>query len=379
MQEALTPIPFCVGEGTESDPYRADDGTAGINTAMASLPARGGRLNLPCARYDIQKPILFGVSSTKLAGDVWACNTDPNGVFESRFGTKIRLNGMSFPAIRMGTDRVVSGALIEGLGVQGDIAGMDTRSFFDISDPTAGAGLAFDAVRTDQCEVDKLSFCGLGAAVAATANAEIDACQITRCNMDGCGVGVYFSPRASYYARVRDCIIADNPYYGFLADGRGKLIHNLEITGCHFVRNGGCFVEKPELPQPAAVSLINITNCAIERNNFDDPGTFWYYEDTATENNERQPRKHPVPALIVTGNRNRIRDNIFQHTKEDAVIIKGDGNVLMNNISDGNVIISGRGNHVSGLALSKEAKLILTADAVDTVVFGVEESRIVRM
>lgn len=377
MNTRLTPLPLCTGKGTEKDPYRAADGTAGINSTLAMLTERGGRVELPCARYDLTTPIEMGLSSTKLVGDVWACNYDPNGVFEPKFGTKIRLNGMSFPAIRLGIEGTISGTLIENLGVQGDIPGMDTRTYFDINNPTAGAGLCFDAVRTDQCEVDKLSFCGLGAAVAATANAEIDACQITRCNMDGCGVGVYFSPRASYYARFRDCIIADNPYYGFFADGRGKHIHNLEITGCHFVRNGGCFAG--DLPQEAAVSLLNVNNCELSRNNFDDPGTFWYYEDTATECNERQPQKQFALALAVTGNRNRIRDNLFQNTKGDAVIIKGDSNVLMNNISDGNVIISGKENYICGLALRKEAKLILTPEAVDTQIFGVAEERIVRM
>ena len=312
-----------------------------------------------------------------LAGDVWACNTDPNGVFETRYGTKLRLNGMSFPAIRVGTDTVVSGALIRDLGIQGDIPGMDTRSLFSFEAPDAGAGLSFDAVRTDQCEVDKLSLCGLAVAVSVSGNAEVDACQFTRCNMDGCGIGVYFAPRASFYARFRDCIIADTPYYGFLVDGRNHLMHNLEITGCHFVRNGGCLTN--DMPQPAAVSLLGVTNCAIERNNFDDPGTFWYYNDTDTENNQRKPQKQFCLALAVSGNRNRIRDNVFQHTKGDAVVIKGDGNVLMNNICDGNVIVEGKENQIIGLAFTKpEAKLIVR-NATDTVILGVDETRIVRM
>ena len=378
MTELKDPRSLCTGNGSEAEPYRAADGTAGINTALAALSERGGKLTLSCARYDISEPILMGLSSTKLAGEVWACNFDPNGVFETKFGTKIRLNGMSFPAIRYGTDRTISGAVISDLGIQGDIAGMNTEPFFDICDPAAGAGLVFDAVRTDQCEADKLSFCGLGAAIVATGNAEIDACCVSRCNMDGCGVGVYFSPRASYYARFRDCVIADNPYYGFFVDGRGHSYHNLEITGTHFVRNGGCFTGT--MPQEAAVSLLGVSNCAVERNNFDDPGTFWYYEDTATQNNERQPKKHPVPALIVTGNRNRIRDNIFQHTTGDAVIIQGDGNLLMNNICDGNVVISGRENQIFALALTKpDARLILTPDAHDTIVSGVDPDRIVRL
>lgn len=364
------------GKGTEAEPFTSPDGTAGIQGGLDALCERGGKLTLPCARYDITRSIVLDTSSTRLVGDVWACNTDPNGVFESRFGTKIRMNGMSFPAIRLGDQHLVSGALIADLGVQGDIKGMDTRPCFNIENPTAGAGLAMDAVRTDQCEVDKLSFCGLGAAIVATGNAEVDACIFSRCNMDGCGVGVYFAPRYSFYARFRDCIIADNPFYGFVAGNGSRLMHNLEITGTHFVRNGGGFTG--ELPGEAAVSLIGVSNCAVERCNFDDPGTFWYYEDTATENREHQTKKYTCPALYVTGNRNRIRENLFQHTKGDAVIIKGDGNIFMNNISDGNVIIEGEGNQVIGLAFTKpEAKLILR-NATNTVVLGAEESRIVR-
>ncbi|MBR6727889.1 MAG: right-handed parallel beta-helix repeat-containing protein [Clostridia bacterium] len=376
MNASFDPTALCAGNGSEQQPFCAEDGTAGIQSGLNALSERGGKLTLPCARYDISKPIVIDICSTKLAGEVWACNTDPNGVFESRFGTKIRLNGMSFPAIRLGAEHLVSGALIADLGVQGDIKGMDTRPCFNIENPTAGAGLVMDAVRTDQCEVDKLSFCGLGAAIVATGNAEVDACIFSRCNMDGCGVGVYFAPRYSFYTRFRDCVIADNPFYGFVAGNGTKLMHNLEITGTHFVRNGGGFTGN--LPQEAAVSLIGVSNCAVERCNFDDPGTFWYYEDSATQNNERQPQKRPCPALYVTGNRNRIRENLFQHTKGDAVIIKGDGNIFMNNISDGNVVIEGNGNQVIGLAFTKpEARLILR-NAADTVILGVEESRIVR-
>ncbi|MBQ9097828.1 MAG: right-handed parallel beta-helix repeat-containing protein [Clostridia bacterium] len=373
----LTPISYCTGDGSEIAPYRSADGTAGIHAALSTLKDRGGRLRLPCARYDISAPIVLDLSSTKLAGDVWACNCDPNGVFETRYGTKIRMNGMDFPAICLGDSQCISGTLIEGLGIQGDIKGMDTRPYFHIDNPCAGAGLALRAVRTDQCEVDKLSFCGLGTAIAITDHAEVDACQFTRCNMDGCGVGVYFAPRASFYARIRECIIADNPFYGVLVDGREHFIHNLEITGCHFVRNGGGFTG--EYPQEAAVSLLNVSNCAIERNNFDDPGTFWYYTSTATQNKERQPQKQPLVALAVTGNKNRIRDNIFQHTRDAAMVIKGDGNILMNNISDGDVVIEGVGNQIIGLALTKpEARLILKPNATDTVILGVDESRIVR-
>ena len=377
MKANMTPADFCKGNGSEQNPFVSTDGTAGFCEALNALPRRGGKLSVPCARYDVSHTIVFDRSSSKISGDVWGYSSDPNGVFESPYGTKIRLNGMSFPAISVGTDQTLGGHVIEGLGIQGDIVGMDTRPCFDLQNPTAGAGLVFSNVRTDQCEYAKLSFCGLGAAIVMTGNAELDACTFERCNADGCAVGIYFAPRYSFYPRINRCVFADHPFYGILADGRGKLIHNAEITNCYFVRNGGA--TRSDLPQQAALSLIGVNNCAIERNNFDDPGTFWYYEPTATQNKERQPQKHSCPALWVTGNQNRIRDNIFQHTKGDAVIINGDGNILMNNITDGHVVISGKGNYINGLAFTKpEAKLILTAAAGETAIFGVEETRILR-
>ena len=91
--------------------------------------------------------------------------------------------------------------------------------------------------------------------------------------------------------------------------------------------------------------------------------------DTLTQGNEANQHRHAD---------GQQRDNLFQNTTGDAVIINGNGNVLMNNISDGNVVISGDGNQIIGLALQKDAKLILAPNATNTVILGVDESRIVR-
>jgi hypothetical protein len=185
------------GNGTEENPYRSADRTAGIQSELDAIAARGGLLNLESARYDIEKSIVLDTSSLALDGGVWACNTDPNGVFESKFGTKIRMHGTDYPALVMGraTDPI-SGAIIRNLGVQGDIVGMDTRPLVNFDEPRRAAGLCLDTVRTDQCAFTKLSFCGLANAVVATGNAEIDACIFENINTDGCGNGFWFSPRS---------------------------------------------------------------------------------------------------------------------------------------------------------------------------------------
>ena len=378
MKEQITFLSNCSGDGSEQQPYAAADGTAGIQAALDALSAHGGALHLPAARYELTKTLLLSLSGSCIQGDVWACNTDPNGVFETAYGTKLRLRGRGFPAVRIGGSHVVSGCLLRELGLQADLVGMDTREQFDAASPTANAGLVLDEVRTDQCTFDRLSFCGFGAGIAVTGQAEVDACKFQDCNLDGCGVGVYFAPRASYYTRIHRCAIADNPYYGVFVDVRGKHMHNLEITENLFVRNGGALVG--DAPEQAAVSLLGVSNCAIERNVFDDPGLFWYYPPTATENRAHQPQKRQMPALYIGGHRNRIRDNVFEHSRGPAVIVCGDGNVLMNNISDGDVVIAGQGNYIANLAFtSPDARLILTEKASDTQIFGVDKERIRRL
>ena len=44
-------------QGTEENPFVSDDLTAGIQEKINTLRERGGKLSLPCGRYDIGKTI----------------------------------------------------------------------------------------------------------------------------------------------------------------------------------------------------------------------------------------------------------------------------------------------------------------------------------
>ena len=375
----LSPF-ISAGDGSESNPFVSDDGSAGIAGALRALSERGGVLRLPSGRYDINKPLVIDTPSTCVDGGVWACNTDPNGVFESRFGTKIRLNGQGYPAMKIGENTdPISGTIIKNIGFQSDIVGMDTRALIDFENPEKNAGLCLDSVRTDQCAFSKLSFCGFAAAVTASGNSEIDACIFEGINMDGCAVGVYFAPRASYYAHVRSCVIADTPYYGVYATGKRGSMHNLEIRNTHFVRNGGGFTDT-DGRIPAAILFDGASRCAVTECLFDDAGTFWYYENSATKNEERKPSRRKTVGLYIIGNSNRVRDCTFLNSSDDSIRIEGNGNVLMNIIADGNIRISGKGNAVSGIVFTKpSSKLILEGEAKEsTEIIGVSPDRIVK-
>ena len=367
-----------IGKGKET--MNKNGNSAWIQKRLDELAFQGGRTLLSAGEYTIDQTVVLDTSSLCLAGEVWSCNTDPNGVFEAMHGTKLRMRGKDFPALAVGRKTSpISGAVVRDLGVQGDIGGMDTRKITDFSSPQKAAGLCLDSVRTDQCEFSKLSFCGLANAVCATGMAEIDACIFEKINTDGCGNGFFFAPHFSFYARVRSCIMADNPYYGFYADGKCGRIHNLEILDCHFVRNAGAFT--PEDGRiPAAVFFDHISRCAVTHNIFDAPGTFWYYDADAVRNDQRQPSHQKAVGLYVIGDENRIKDNTFLHSSDDSICIEGNGNVLLSNIADGNVRIRGTGNIVSQLIFTRpEARLILEGNAKETTqTMGVPTERVVK-
>ena len=351
---------------------------AQIQAGLDALSARGGRMELPCARYEIDRPLVIDTPSLCFCGEVWSYSSDPNGVFVSDFGTQLRLTERNTHILSIGQSRTLGGVIVRDLGFAGNIEGMDTRPLWNAQHPSYAAGLVFDAVRTDQCEFSKLSFVGLASGICAVGEAEIDACAFEKINTDGCANGIVFAPRASYYARFRDCISADNPYYGFYADGRGRLIHNLELRDMLFVRCGGAFGEED---MAAAVLWQGISRSSIEHCLIDDAGTFWYYDASATKNNQRQPFRRKSVGLWVIGNENRITNNTFLHSSDDAVRVEGGGNILLSNLADGNIRLRGEGNTVINAVFTKpHARLILEGTAADTTtVIGVPEDRILRV
>ena len=367
------------GDGSESAPYRSNDGTAGIEPSLRAL-SHGGCLELESARYNLERTVTIEECSQKILGKVWACNTDPNGVFESPNGTKLRLMGRDFPAIRVGDKtNPISGSKVCELGIQGDIPGMDTRVLVDFRHPERSAGICIDKVRCDQCAFTDISFCGLANAVCTSGTAMTDACVFERLNVDGCGNGFWINSAVSVYSHIRYCVAADTPYYGAYVDGAGKRMHNLEIMSTHFVRNGGAFTEDDGM-LPAAVLLKDVHRCEVTHCLFDNPGTFWLYSDDSKDNGEkREIITRKTPALRIIGNEHRIRDNTFYNSSDDSIVIEGHGNILLGNICAGNVRIKGRASYIANLVFTKpESRLILEADDNSTVIFGVEEHRIVR-
>ena len=345
-----------------------------IIEGLKALGPRGGRLRLEPVSYTLTETVAIDHPCVCLEGDVWAYNADPNGVFESRCGTQLRLRGRDFPALSVGVTRTAEGCVIRDLGIQGDIVGMDTRPLLDMARPLASSGLTLSHTRVDQAEFSKLSFCGLQCGVCACGDAEVDACLFERLNVDGCAVGAYFAPRAAYYVRFRNWVAADNPYYGLYVNGEGRENKRMEITQIQFIRSGGAFEDGDGLIH-AAVCLEHTDTCVFRGNLIDDAGTFWYFAPDAADNGAHETRIFPAVSLYARGCGNILADNVISSSHGASIVVKGEGNVLMNNIVDGDVIVEGGGNTVSGLVFTHPgARLILRGEG--NRVWGVPPERI---
>ena len=338
----------------------------------------GGKVYLPVGEYTINRPLVLDTPSSVLEGEVWACNVDPNGVFESPYGTKLKLQGKDFPAIVVGKTKVLSGTMIKNIGIQGDVEGMDTRGLFDINNVGASAGIFFENMRVDQAEFSKISCCGLSVAICAKGDCFVDACTFEKINADGCCIGVYFAPKVAVFSHFRQFIVADTPSYGFYFDGTGRAIKGVDISDMILVRNCGSSPIVDE--DPAAVYFKNVSNCIFRDNFIAEAGAFWYYPPDATRNEERQIHANKAIGLKIVGNCNKVLNNNFSHSSRECISIVGNGNVIMNNTVDGDVIINGSGNVVHNLVFTNpKAKLILMGEAKDTTdILGVREERIYR-
>lgn len=335
-----------------------------IQEKINELKESSGKVYLEVGSYELNESIKVDVPCINLEGEAWSYSSDPNGVFESRYGTKLRLQA-DIPALTVGISHTVEGLYFHNFGVQGNIEGMDTRPFMTKEGPIGGTGILFSKTRMDQAEFSKLTFCGLGCGLKFIEDAEIDACNFERNNVDGCAVGVWFAPRAAYYNQFRKFVFADNPYYAFYADGTNRNMHNLEVLDNIFVRSGGAFKDELDL-YPAAVYFNNIDSSLFRDNLIDDPGTFWYFDKDADKNEMRNPSHRDTEALCIRGNNNRIMNNVITNATTTAIHIIGDGNVLLNNIVDNDVIIEGNDNQIQGLIFKNpNARLIINGVKVD--------------
>ena len=352
-----------------------------ITKALAEKWERGGAVFLPVGEYPVEEPILMNTPSLRVKGEVWAYNLDPNGVFETRFGSKLRLKGRDISAFSIGRDDLPAGSMISDIGIQGDIIGMDTRGMFDPEKPWASAGLYFGGERVDQGDFNKISCCGLAVGVSCAENTEIDACDFRKINVDGCDVGFYFATRASYYTRFHRCIVGDTPSFGFYATSPDEKtrIHNLAICDTHFVRNSGA--NHLTDVEPAAVFLNNVSMSTFMNNKIDDAGTFWYFEPDAKSNSDKTVYKTPAIGLHMIAKKSQIMNNVIQRSSRESIVLRGTENAVVGNVVDGDVVIEGEGNIVNCLTFTKpEARLILKgAAATTTSVIGVEEHRIVKI
>ncbi len=101
---------------------------------------------------------------------------------------------------------------------------------------------------------------------------------------------------------------------------------------------------------------------------------FWYFKD---DRSAREERIFETVSLYVRGNENCISENVITNSHADSIRIYGNGNILLNNIADRDVVIEGNNNTVSNLVLTgPEAKLRIRGEGNQ--VYNVPAERILR-
>ena len=58
---------------------------------LRNIGPRSGRIHLPAESFSLYETLEIDQPCVCLEGEVWAYSSDPNGVFESRYGTQLRL------------------------------------------------------------------------------------------------------------------------------------------------------------------------------------------------------------------------------------------------------------------------------------------------
>lgn len=133
---------------------------------------------------------------------------------------------------------------------------------------------------------------------------------------------------------------------------------------------------------PAALAVMtNKTSITIFI--VDNPGVFRFCPDRNTPNSAHSDVVCPsAVGIYLEGNQSRLSGNLVRGSKAESAIIRGNGNVLIGNTSDGDVTIEGENNIVCAhFFTSASAWLVLkgAAAANSTQVYAVPPERIVRM
>lgn len=353
-----SPTDYTDGLGTENNPFTSTDGTAGFRDVISKLTARGGKIRVPNGTYIISNPIYLIQKNIHIEGDIWNYANDPNGVWESNNGTKLKATRQDMPIMALTGSSNLSGGRIAQVGFQGIVANSNTRDLFSISNAGNDCGISMPTARIDQFELYRVAFCGLASGISVTGGS-IDACIFDRVNTDGCNVGIYFHPSNTYYAKIKDSIIADCPAQGIHIGKSAIDPHDLQmlnLDGLVLVRNCGAMTDEQLAESEAASALIKNVRFSIIRNcEIDNTGVWWEYFSNA----DRSRTIHTMIAtgLILEGYYNQVINNRINGATGYSLDLRGNNNIVSNNqlYADDSVMITGNNNKIKDCDITSKS------------------------
>ena len=376
------PADYCSsGLGTEERPYISLDGTGGLTQAMFNLEARAGKVRIPSARFNLTASPVVKRKNIHIEGDAWNYSNDPNGVYESPNGSKLRLMSAELAGLIFSGVANISGGRVSQIGVQGTIANSNTKGLFSIANAAKHTGANFPSARVDQFEMYRFNACGLSSGLSFTGG-DIDACIFDRLNVDGCNVGIYFSPTNTYYTKFKDSIVADCPSQGMWVKKAvgGNDLQMLIIEGLVLVRNCGAMTAA-QLSESEAASLLitGVVTSIIRGNQIDNTGVWWEYFTTG--NGTKTIHTMVAAALIFSGSGSKIHDNIIGGATGNSAIIRGANNEVTNNkfAANNSLLIEGSSNIISSNTVSSSTPYSIEVKGNSNVISNCSVTKSIRI
>lgn len=323
------------------------DGTSGIST---KLETKGGNLILKKGIYNNRESIVISDDSVWLEGEVWNYPNHPNGVYESDNGCKIKMNNYAQPLIKYSGG---NGVKISNIGLNGTVTNGDTYDLFKFDSTNLYCGIEIPSHYSDQFEISKVSFTGLGVGISGNNNeAMLDAFIFDKLNTDGCDFGVYLNINLIVYAKIMNSIIADTLGCGMYFNSVGA--NGILIENNSFVRNGGNF-------SPSQINVLRDNVCSvylatlydsiITKNFIHYAGT---YKDTRNPDNIITTYQD-TSGLVLTSHKSSLVNNSIVGCKKYGAILNGNYNLYSGNemlYNHNGIVVNGNNNNFSNNTLS---------------------------
>jgi hypothetical protein len=315
---------------------------------------RGGILTLDPQKYVLDTPLRIYGKSTCINGGANGFSNSPNAEHESLTGSELHSTG---DALHIGNHNPEY--IRQGMNKLGAINLQDLYLW------GPGTDSQTHAIKIDN-DIDQSQFNNIhigNYTWGLYSEAVMDAPTINGLDVIHCQTGVEINA-LSVYVRFHACVLCDNDGIGLIVQPESGSF-GWVISDCIIVRNSriatddGCNI------------LWGGNNSSIVNNVIQDAGHHFYNEAVLGQTDVYVT----ADGLILPGNNNIISHNQFQdHTKGSAVVIRGNGNQIINNSFSNNHTDIFVDSNATDTVITQQTPFTIKDYGVRTIVNGISRN-----